>query len=73
MSEPEPKKEIDCEYTGNPVCPYCGHVDQEWWENSDAAKADDEESWLFDCPACDEEYRAKKYVTIRFDTEKKGD
>ena len=58
-------EEIDCEDTDNPVCPYCGIEDDEWYDPCD----DDEVT----CGNCEKVYYIRVEVTYVFTSRKEED
>ena len=55
-------KEIDHKYTGEIVCPHCGYVNSDSWEN-------DNNGWE-ECPECEKPYSWERIVTIEYTTQK---
>ncbi len=56
-------KEIECEYTDEIVCPYCGYESGDSWEIS-ADSGDDV------CPDCDKKFHYERNVTVDYSTSK---
>jgi hypothetical protein len=63
---------IDHEWTDYPVCPYCGSVDQDWWDGLEGVKKDGD-SWKVGCYECDKYYSVRMCVDVIFDTWKTED
>lgn len=59
--------EIDTYRTDVPVCPHCGHKDEEWW---DGRSGDIEDGWEATCGACEREYSVSVRTIIYFSTDK---
>lgn len=62
-------KQIECEQTEYPVCPYCGNEYEDAWElglTNETPKAE------IDCPDCGEQYDVNGEVTIEYTTKPKG-
>jgi DNA-directed RNA polymerase subunit RPC12/RpoP len=49
-----------------PVCPYCGYKERDWWE-WDIEQDQDE---ITECGSCGEEYRYHVDITVQFTTAK---
>lgn len=60
MSE---ETEIDCKYTDNCVCPYCGHEDKDSWEIRENSK----EGY---CDSCDKKFSIEQEFSRTFCTSK---
>ena len=54
--------DIDCEYTREIVCPYCGYEHQDSWE------ADDQDTRL--CGSCEREFKFTRDVDVTYISEK---
>ena len=65
MSEPTG---IDLLLNYEPVCPHCGHKDQDW---RDAPQWQDGDVRTEECGACGEQYFIQASVSIEFTTAKK--
>jgi hypothetical protein len=59
-------KEIDCSYTDEVVCPYCGHKDSESYEYFQRSS----DSVTISCNECDKVFRAHQEVSVDYSTEK---
>jgi hypothetical protein len=59
-------KEIDCSYTDELVCPYCGYEDSDSWEyfsrSGDSTNAE--------CGECGKTFRASQNVTVDYSSKK---
>ena len=53
--------EIDCDYTDNIVCPFCGYVVEDSWEYGE-----DEDEGV--CPECDRKFELEVRVTTKYST-----
>jgi hypothetical protein len=62
------EKDIDTEYTPDPVCPYCGFVDVDWYDGLDS-KGDGDE-WIAECPLCDKPYTCLIEIRTDFTTKR---
>ena len=63
---------IDTEYQTEPVCPYCGACDYDWWEDGDDLA--DGNSYERSCGSCGEDYRCSVSIpSPRFTTTKKDE
>jgi hypothetical protein len=51
-----------------PVCPHCGHVDQNWWDGSKGCC--DGDAWVDECRNCEKEYDVLFEVIYYFTTGK---
>lgn len=58
---------IDTEWTDQPVCPWCGHPDADWWEHD---LSDDGNTAELECLKCEKAYMAKVSIMTRFETAK---
>lgn len=58
------KDNVDHEYTGKIVCPYCGHEKMDSWEADDSS--DDEI-----CSICESEFSYERIVTVEYVSKKK--
>lgn len=56
-------KEIDCSYTREVVCPYCGQMVSDSWE------LDDDGDYI--CDVCENEFFYYRNVEVTYSTEKK--
>lgn len=61
------EKTIDTDWTEQPVCPYCGHPDADWWESD---LHDDGNTAELECAKCEKAYMAKISIINRFETAK---
>ncbi|OAJ67729.1 hypothetical protein [Gluconobacter cerinus] len=68
MSEPT---ELDCLLNPEPVCPYCGHKDRDWWDSSEPLA--DEDIVQMECGSCEREYTVSCSIEILFTTAKTED
>lgn len=63
------KSSIDHRYTSQPVCPWCGATDHDWWDGggfqADGDEADQE------CGTCEKPYRTTVHYDVDFCTEKR--
>lgn len=59
---------IATEWTEYPTCPYCGEVDQDWWDGCglDGDGAKDTTA----CPSCGKKYKRIMCLETTFTTEK---
>lgn len=57
MSEPEP---IGCDYTREPVCPFCAHEVRDAWE----LKGDDGDEIEHTCGQCEQEFKCCRNVRV---------
>jgi DNA-directed RNA polymerase subunit RPC12/RpoP len=57
-------KEIDHEYTREPVCPHCGHKMRDAWE---LGSSDGEENTV-ECGKCDKEYVVITHISVSYST-----
>lgn len=57
-------EEFDCDYTDEPVCPYCGEEQSDFWEMMD-------DDGLVDCQECEKEFRYVRITEVHYCTEKK--
>ena len=53
-----PEKEIDCRYTREIVCPYCGWIDRDSWEADDDGE--------MDCGECEKTFHFERRVTVKY-------
>ena len=60
-------KEIDCWGTEYPTCPYCGEMDQDWWDGR--PNANDSDSWVTRCGFCMKNYTVDICIDVSFSTE----
>ena len=60
-------KKINCEYTDDVICPYCGHVQMDSWE----LIPDHEECSETDCGECGEAFEYCVHKSITFTSFKK--
>jgi transcription elongation factor Elf1 len=58
--------EIDCDYTDNIICPYCGWEDVDSWENEPG----EEDIGLMSCGRCEKEFYAERYISTSYSTKK---
>lgn len=65
MSE---KKDVDCLYTDEIVCPYCGYEFSDSWEFSMKGDGDTCE---VDCDECEKTFTAVMSMTVDYSTYKK--
>lgn len=56
----------DHEWEDLPVCPSCGHKDQDWYDGLESKG--DGDSWEADCPACGAGYTVTLHLLTKFDT-----
>ena len=54
----------------NPCCPYCGRIEDEWYEFM-GLKDYEVDSYEMKCGKCDETYLVNKETRIRFESRKK--
>lgn len=59
---------IDCEYTREIVCPYCGYKYSDSWEVDfgEGAEGDTE----IDCISCDESFSVSRMVEVTYSSRK---
>lgn len=57
--------EIDCSYTREIVCPYCGYTEKNSWE----ANFGENEETHYDCKACGMEFRVTRDIDVRYISE----
>lgn len=62
-------KSIDTDNTDDPVCPYCGIPDPDWWDGLEPGKGDGS-AWEAECGFCDQSYTVTMHESITFTTEK---
>jgi hypothetical protein len=53
-----------------PVCPWCGKVDNDWWDAD--ALHNDEDTAIFTCENenCEKEYEVHMHVELKFSSRK---
>ena len=71
--EPSPASQAgsnlaDFEYTDNPVCPYCGHVERDAWE-IDFGPGLDGDAETF-CGMCGKDYFVSRNTFVSYSTKK---
>ena len=54
--------EIDCEYTRQITCPYCGWVDMDRWEAGGSGD--------MECDRCGKKFHFERDVTVTYSTDK---
>lgn len=57
--------EIDCQFTREIVCPYCGHVHRDSWEFGGGGEDGDDE-----CGECGKMFSWSRTITVTYSTEK---
>ena len=57
---------IESKWENLPVCPNCGHKDQNWHDGLDSKG--DGDSWEADCPSCGSGYTVTIHLVTKFDT-----
>lgn len=57
---------INTQWTKYPVCPVCGHADQDWWDSLEPKN--DGDSWETNCGTCDAAYTVTMSVDVNFCT-----
>lgn len=62
MSAPE------TQMTTAPVCPYCGHIEQDAWEWNFGAGLEGER--IGDCNSCGESFKTEREVSVYYTTSK---
>jgi hypothetical protein len=60
---------IDHDWTDEPVCPYCGGEDQDWWDGL-GIEVEDGTEWEATCGYCGEQYKVQACITTTFSTER---
>lgn len=60
---------IDHEYTGVPVCPWCGWKDNDWWDGS--GLKDDGDTEKMECGDCEKPFETTMYISRDFCTKKR--
>jgi len=60
-------KEINCDYTEEIVCPYCGH---EFGLSYEFFSVDDDDAGLIDCLECDKSFYAFRNIEVTYSTYK---
>lgn len=63
------EKEVDCLYTQEVICPYCGYEFSDSWEFS--MKGDGDECEI-DCDECNKKFTAIMDLTVSYSTYKKS-
>jgi hypothetical protein len=58
----------DTDFTINPVCPYCGHVERDAWEIDFGEGTDGDADTS--CSGCGEDYFVQRHVTVSYSTSK---
>ena len=58
---------IDCDYTDNPTCPYCGHEETHAWELHGRHIEDSFKYW---CGDCDQEVFCQPTMSVYYSTQK---
>ena len=53
----------------NPVCPFCGYKDHDWWDglNEDI---EDGGSWIIPCKDCGKDYEVTIHMEYSFDVKR---
>ena len=64
------KMSKDTEYTDNPVCPYCGHTEQDAWEIDFGPGLDGDTETS--CGNCGKDYKVFRNTTVYYSTYKCG-
>jgi len=59
-------EEIDCDYTDEVVCPYCGYKDSDSYEYFGRSS----DSTNVQCNECDKYFRASQMISVDYSTEK---
>jgi hypothetical protein len=59
---------LTIKYTQEPVCPYCGYREEEWWDYNTLTDNDDED--IFTCGHCENEYNVTIHIDPNFTTSK---
>jgi hypothetical protein len=59
-------EEIDCSYTDELICPYCGYEDSDSWEYFSRLG----DSTNAECGECGKTFRASQNVTVDYSSEK---
>lgn len=57
-------EKTECNYSDTPVCPYCGHKDQDWCDGRN-----DEGDSVQSCPSCGKDYKRVFEIVYEFTTE----
>jgi ribosomal protein L37AE/L43A len=60
------EKEIDTEYTSDPVCPWCGHKYADAWE----LNLNDGDDTVLECGECEKSFKATAYISVDYCTQK---
>lgn len=67
--EDEKLAEADMTLTDNPICPHCGHKDEEWWDSREVRlQCADQTEWNAECPKCGKDYSVIIHLLTRFTT-----
>jgi hypothetical protein len=62
------EKEIDCSYTREIVCPFCGHTFSDSWEVDFGVGLEGDTE--LQCGACDEEFSVSRQAEITYSSRK---
>ncbi len=62
-------KEIDCTYTKEIICPYCGYEFSDSWEYNRRMEGGD--STELECPECDKKFTATMDIEITYKSHKR--
>ena len=54
-------------YTSEPICPYCGHHDEEWWDGESRLRGDGDQAWQA-CSQCNGDYETTIHIAPEFTT-----
>lgn len=65
------EKQIDCSFTRDVVCPYCGYEFKDSYELFEFYNSHGEDNVDVECDECGKEFNAYRHITIDYSSHKK--